>query len=303
MDPARAVTSAVRMRAVLVGAVAALLLRPSVVSPAPLVPHANPADDTLARAERYVSHFEAAFSSVLWHEDYTQEDHVPQKFVSSGTQFMRVAQKRRIQSDMLLLWIPREENWIAVRDFVTVDGAPAGQDARRLGAALARPDASVEDLRTLAAENGRFNIGRILRTFNEPTLTLLFLSERNHDRFAFKRGPVEDAGDRAAVVYHYDERSRPTLIRDDGHDVPARGDVRIDPDTGQVLETVLELNDRHSRVSGRITVRYGPHEMFDVLVPLEMREMYEADGGEEVTTVAMYSDFRRFETAARIIRR
>jgi hypothetical protein len=38
-------------------------------------------------------------------------------------------------------------------------------------------------------------------------------------------------------------------------------------------------------------------------VPLEMREIYEADGGEEVTTVAMYSDFRRFETAARIIRR
>ncbi len=50
-----------------------------------------------------------------------------------------------------------------------------------------------------------------------------------------------------------------------------------------------------------MTVRYGTHPNFDVLVPLEMRETYTAASGEEVTAVATYSEFRRFETAGRIV--
>ena len=287
-----------RMRAFVLGAVAALTLPPAAVRTF----HVSSADEILDRAQRYVSRFEQTFSSVLWHEQYTQEDHVPQKFAASGTQFLRLAEKRRIESDMLLLWIPREENWIAVRDFISVDGTAVDRTARRLDTALARPDVSLDDLRSLAAENGRFNIGGILRTFNEPTLTLLFLGEANIDRFTFRQRSNERIGDRATVVYEFSEHVRPTLVRDDGHDVPARGRLWIDPDTGEVLQTSLELSDRHSRVTGEISVRYGPQSTFDVLVPLEMREVYKADGGEQVTTVATYSNFRRFETAARIIR-
>ena len=50
-----------------------------------------------------------------------------------------------------------------------------------------------------------------------------------------------------------------------------------------------------------MTVRYAAHTEFDVLVPVEMRETYLSTTGEEITTVAMYSNFRRFETAGRII--
>jgi hypothetical protein len=162
---------------------------------------------------------------------------------------------------------------------------------------------SLEDLRQLAAENGRFNIGGILRTFNEPTLTLLFLADRTRERFSFKRGADERIGDASTALYQFTERDRPTLIRDDSHDVPARGKLWIDPLTGQILQTFLELNDRHSRVMGEMTVRYGPHLGFDVLVPLEMRETYKAETGEQVLAVATYTSFRKFETAARIIHR
>ncbi len=290
-----------RMCAVLIGAVAALALCRGVVSHASISRQSDSRDDILDKARQYVARFEQTFSSVLWHEHYSQEDHVPRKFAASGAQFMQVAATRRIESDMLLLWIPREENWIAVRDVATVDGEPRAQAERRLHATLARPDASLDDLRGLAAENGKFNIGGILRTFNEPTLTLLFLGESDRGRFAFKRGSLTRIDDRPAVVYDYRERDRPTIVRDEGHDVPARGSFWIDPDTGQVLQTQLELNDRHSRITGIMTVRYGSHESFEVLVPIEMREIYKADTGEQVMTVATYTNFRKFETAARII--
>jgi len=287
-----------RMCAVFLGAVVASALCQSAV---PLNAGLQQSGDPMTMAERYVSQFEQTFSSVMWHEEYAQEDHVPRRFISSGTQFMELAGKRTIESDMLLLWIPREQNWISVRDVLAVDGKPRGKE-RGLNATLQRADVSLDDLRQLAAENGRFNIGGILRTFNEPTLTLLFLSEGNHERFSFKRGADERIGDVAAAVYRFNERERPTIIRDESHDVPAQGKLWIEPQTGQILQTFLELNDRHSRVSGQMTVRYGRHDAFDVLVPLEMRETYKSElNGEQVMTVATYSNFRKFETAARII--
>ncbi len=40
---------------------------------------------------------------------------------------------------------------------------------------------------------------------------------------------------------------------------------------------------------------------FDVLVPESMRESYASKTGETVTAEAIYSNFRRFETAGRLV--
>ncbi len=83
--------------------------------------------------------------------------------------------------------------------------------------------------------------------------------------------------------------------------MPARGTLWIEPTTGRVSQTSLELADSAGGLRGRMTVRYGPHPKFNVLVPLEMRERYTSVSGEEVSAVAFYSDFRRFETAGRLV--
>ena len=74
----------------------------------------------------------------------------------------------------------------------------------------------------------------------------------------------------------------------------------IDATTGRILQTSLELTDPDRRLQGRMTVQYGSNPKFDVLVPVEMRERYASASGEEVTTVATYSDFRRFEATVRL---
>lgn len=282
---------------------------PAVRAPASAAPRSDddaPAkpgvlDASLRRAADYVARFETTFSSVIWRERSEQEDRVPRKFGASGTTFSTVAAQRELESELFLVWLPRDANWITVRDVVAIDGKPRPASDRHLQTLLSGQAVSVGQLKRLAAENGRFNVGTIVHTFNEPTLALLFLDEHYRDRFTFARNGEQVLGTQRAARYDFAEIGRPTVIQNRNADVPTRGTLWIDEATGRVLQTALELSETSTRLQGRMTVRYGPHPRFDVLVPVEMREWYTSPAGEEVTTVATYSDFRRFETGARIV--
>jgi lambda repressor-like predicted transcriptional regulator len=63
-------------------------------------------DEPLRRAADYVARFEETFSAVIWRERYHQEDRVPRKFNSSGTSFSTIAAQRKLDSDLLLVWLP-----------------------------------------------------------------------------------------------------------------------------------------------------------------------------------------------------
>jgi hypothetical protein len=261
----------------------------------------DPADDVLRRAAGYVALFERTFAAAIWREHYRQEDRIPRRFSASGATFSTVVARRQLDSELLFVWLPQARSWITVRDVMAIDGKPRPAGDRRLQTLLGGPSVSVDQLSALATENGRFNIGRIVRTFNEPTLALLFLDEHYRHRFTFVSGGPQTTDGRRAATFEFVERASPTVIRDQDRDVPVRGTLWIDATTGRVLHTSLELSDPSGRLRGRMTVRYGPHPNFDVLVPLEMRETYTSSSGEEVNAVATYSEFRRFETAGRLI--
>ena len=144
-------------------------------------------DATLRLAASYVARFEETFAAVIWREHYTQEDRAQRRFPASGTRFSQLMGRRELDSELLLVWLPREASWIAVRDVMAVDGVPRPAGERRVQVALQSSDLSVDTLKMLATENGRFNIGQVIRTFNEPTLALLFLDAHYRHRFSFRR--------------------------------------------------------------------------------------------------------------------
>jgi len=255
----------------------------------------------LSRAADYVARFERTFAAVIWHEHYVQEDHALVRFGSSGNRFSRLVGRRELQSDLLLLWLSRDTSWIAVREVLSVDGVPRPPATRGLRTVLDASSVSVDRLKELAAENGRFNIGGIVRTFNEPTLALLFLDEHYRHRFSFRRAGQDSRGGRVIVRYDFVERTRPTVIKDREQDVPAHGTVLVDDSSGDVLQTILELSNPQTGIRGTMTVNYEPHAKFDVLVPVDMKEDYSSLAGEHIAAVATYSDFRRFETSGRLI--
>jgi hypothetical protein len=258
-------------------------------------------DATLRRAAGYVGSFERTFAAVMWRERYQQEAHARRQFTSSGSRFQVLTGRRLLESELLLLWLPADATWLAVRDVIAVDGVVRADADRHVSRALGGAPILVSQLKQLALENGRYNIGTIVHTFNEPTFALLLLDDQHRRRFAFRRGKREAVKGHRAVTYEFVERARPTLIKDRDSDVPSRGTLWIDESSGQVLRTSLELEAKEKGLRGSMTVRYDAHADFDVLVPVEMRESYLSTSGEEVTTVATYSNFRRFQTAGRII--
>lgn len=258
------------------------------------------ADPVLRRATAYVDRFERTFTSVTWHERYEQELRLPRRFGSSGASTTAVSARRLLESELFFAWLPADATWISVRDVVVVDGRPRPDSERRLPSLATRPSVPLPELRDLARQNGRFNLGPILRTFNEPTLALLFLDARHVGGVRFTRAGRQSGAGRTVITYRFEERGRPTLIRTGERDLPARGTLAIDEATGAVWSSRIELSDPAGDLNGSMAVEYQAHVVFEVLVPREMRESY-ASSSERVDASAVYSDFRRFQTSGRLI--
>ncbi len=205
--------------------------------------------------------------------------------------------RRTTRADMLLVEDRTDGGWMPFRDVLEVDGValPDREDRlRRLF--LEHPTSAVQQAQTIAEESARFNIGSIGRTFNVPTLPLLFLKRVNAARFTFKDAGEQSLGGVPARVVKYSERSRPTFIRNSrGANVPVSGSFWIDPQSGCVMATRMDVSD--APVQANALVTYAPDATVALWVPAEMREQYrrDTDDGDFVNTRASYSKVRRFQ--------
>jgi hypothetical protein len=186
-----------------------------------------------------------------------------------------------------------------------VDGRPVRDRAERVSNLFLSTSANrAGQLRRVAEESARYNLGRLRRTLNIPTLPLYFLHPRHHARYAFAPGGQEAVAGRPAAILEFEERTRPTLVGTSaGEDVPLAGRVWIDRATGEVLQTETRYQPGDRR-AGLIT-RYRAEPSFEVLVPDFMWEWY--DGGMMrfgssagvtlIECLARYSNYRRFTVA------
>lgn len=248
-------------------------------------------NEVLRRLDTYLQTYEAVLASVVAEERYVQELEP-----RSGPRVARV-----LRSDYALARAPGGQAWTGFRDTYEVDGRPVRDREDRLVALLAvgSPTSSKQALR-ISRENARFNLGEdvVSRTINVPTVALDLIHPRHRSRFTVtKRGEEVVDGTRAWVLA-YDERSRLTLLRTpDGRDRSSRGAVWVDPETGAVLRSDLSWD---GSPPGFIVVHYRHEPNIDALVPETMLEEYRGLKGT-VTGTATYTNYRRFQTAARLV--
>jgi hypothetical protein len=83
-----------------------------------------------------------------------------------------------------------------------VDDEPVENEPGRLDRIFKSEQAApLEQLRAIANESARYNLGALQRNFNIPTLVLQFLLPSYQPRFRFdRRGEEEAAGERVWVV-------------------------------------------------------------------------------------------------------
>ena len=262
-------------------------------------------------AARYVTDYQEQLTAVVADEAYTQE-------VRAQVPEQRGAPRSRsIRSEMFFMFAPFEHQWMAIRDVAEVDGV----------AVVDRPDLRAW-LQTLPAThvaasfkrtNSRYNIGRVTRNFNEPTLALVVLDQDHRDRFKFERKSMARNADGTLATIEFVEKSSPTLIRDlRFRSVYSKGSFIVEAGTGRVRRAVLKVQIDALKVE--LTTDYAPDTKLEIWVPSVFRERYEqgeesrrTDNRRDLSTLpdqrreyehvlceARYSNYRRFEVSSRI---
>jgi hypothetical protein len=252
----------------------------AVVWPSYAASQTNRADDLLSRTARYVGEFVAQFSNVVAEETIVQETTRPRR-------------TRTIRSDYLLVRYPGDAEWHSFRDVAEVDGQPVRDQQERLTKLFLEPSRDAlrraADLQRAGARYNLLDIGSL----NNPLLTLAFLQDSYRARFRFTIAGLDRKLGPAVRQIQFQEWKIPTVLRGNSNrDILSRGLVWVEEDTGRVVKTELRLGSQSAPTS--IITLYKFDENLGINVPVEMRDWY-PDGNGEITGVASYGRFRRFQ--------
>ena len=290
---------------------------------APQAPPSPPAlDEVLARAGTWVATFEKNFSTVVAEERYVQlikpwfgvpksPDDEPELAWSDDPKHMlpnrpnAPIERRQLRSDVLLVQAPGER-WTCYRDVFEVAGRPVRNREDRVKRLFLSQSADDRaQLKRIADEGARYNLGGLLRNFNVPTFPLLMAHPRHQPRSTFSRRPDDRIAGVTYWVVAFKESRTPTLIRTPkGVDVPVDGLLWIDASTGRVARARVDIDDRMINLRSVVQTDFRDDSQLGV-VPHVMWEWYRttvprgsgavAALDEYVECLAAYSNFRRFQ--------
>lgn len=245
----------------------------------------------MARAGAFVARYTDELPRLVATETLTQDVTGP---------IVRPLEQTHRQSVAEFGWVavPGEPEAIGVRDVIEVDGRPVGSERARLVDLLHGSEgARWSQARVLLEEGARYNLVPGSRNFNLPTVVMFFLHPDRRTRFSWTRQSLASA---PVWELEFRERSRQTVIRKgDGRPIVSRGRVWIEAATGAILRTDLELE--FDDVAYALTTRFEHVAALDLVLPTRLDERYTTPD-EIVTGAATYTNYRRFQTGARLIR-
>ncbi|MGE3277334.1 MAG: VWA domain-containing protein [Vicinamibacterales bacterium] len=251
-----------------------------------------PPQDILPHIRDYVAGYEEALAGIV------AEEHYVQRYSQRISPYPAPAQvsRRETRSEMGFAWFPDPGTWFGFRDVLDVDGQTVPDRQQRLEELFVdRRFPSAEQLERVAASSARFNLGPARRNFNVPTMALLVASPGNVARFAYDLRGYEMVDGRRLAIVGFRETGSPTIITRQGNDWPSRGLLWVEPASGRIWRTDLQLTARD--IEMRHTTWFAFDDRLDLMVPARMRELYDyPDRADDyVETVADYTNFRRFQ--------
>jgi len=207
--------------------------------------------------------------------------------------------QRTLHSEVLFRWLAEENLWLAIRNVRHIDGVRVSAESIPWEAAL-QGESAVERIREMQAAALKYDIGPVLRTTSDSTLVLRFLLPVNQPRFRFRDAGKDRIGNVTVERVAFVEQQRPSLVQADDRDAPASGTIWLRPDDGTVVRTRVDFRSpRNLKV--HLMVEFRQDTRLAAWVPDRMEERYETPSGQFVVAVTTYTDFRRFETAGRIV--
>ena len=279
-----------RSRIVPIAAFVLLAIRVAFAAAPPVDPQPDVSLKALvAAASRYVAKYQQDFAFLIADESYSQ----------TRTDAGGHVQDRLMKSEFFLTYLRADDEWVAVRDVMEVDGQPV-QTREDLRVLLAKGGEIRGLISQVIARNARYNIGEVTRNFNEPTLPLLLVGEKRVNEVKFSRRAVIRDGIATVVTLAFEERGRPTLVRGPEGSIPAEGEITIEAGTGVIRKTTFELDRAGVKVN--LTTDYALDKKLNLWLPSVFTERYDtrSPATEVVMCQATYANYRRFDVTARI---
>jgi hypothetical protein len=248
-------------------------------------------EEVLTKAATYVQTFVGRFANVVAEERYLQE--------TMSTSTTRAGARRELKSDFLLVQLPGSPMFMPFRDVFEVDGSLVRDREQRVAKLLLEQSpGALQRANQIAQESARYNLdsNNIKRTMNDPLFAIGFLQPENQIRFRYELDGRDRSSGTNIWIVKYREQSRPTFIKGAyDKDMPARGRYWIDASDGRVVKTELVLEDY--AISATLTTEFTLDDRFRIDVPVRMNERYRLTTGREVSGVATYGRFRRFDVS------
>jgi hypothetical protein len=250
-------------------------------------------ETVIARGSEYVSQYEAELGNLIGAEEYVQNS-----ILMDNSSPPRVARRiqRRTSSDFLIIQVGSE--WTALRKVNRVDGQRVKEEPPSFEDAFDdSPATNARRLQEMKDESIAYNLGEVRREINLPTFTLKVLRKSEVGRFMFERmGTARIEGIQTWRIRFREVSGRSLVSGANGESLYSHGTLWIEPETGRVLQTELEVENPYAqvRLTGRILVTYGAAKKANILVPVLMTERYESRYNT-IDCRADYSNFRPFE--------
>jgi hypothetical protein len=275
---------------------AGLVARPQIAGGDP-----TSAEAVVEAAARYLKQYQQELTAVLADERYRQQ------IINQAPRVDTMPRVRTLESEVFFMFVPGAD-WMAIRDVVTQNGR-ALKDRPNLQEALKTlPTAVVAS--TFKEYNSRFNIGRIIRNFNEPTLSLLLLDDRYRSNLTIERKKVSRDGSDVWVTLAVTEASdEDTLIHSLAQrPIRSRGEYEVEARTGRIRKA--QLTATFDSVVVELTTDFALDPRLDILVPTRFVEYYSSKPSnaavgdprssteqhiEEIRCDSTYTNYRRFE--------
>ena len=251
---------------------------------------ATPEVEAADRLRDYLDRYESQLGALVATERFEQ------KLTQRGYRRRRV-----LVSDVGFLRLPGDLEWVGHRSVRQVDRTPVRPSGPSLVEVLQK---SGEDLRVQARlishQSAPFNLGHA-RTVNVPTLPLDLLHRNRASSYAVTvEGKTRLLG-RDAVRLTFTEQGAGSIVAfDSGSFVRVEVRAWVDVNDGALLRADVRFDPpKPSTAQHRVRVDFGVDQSLGLLVPVRLQETFRANGTFEGR--ADYSDYRRFETSARVL--
>ena len=249
-------------------------------------------DAVLGQLDAYLERYETELSAVVADEELIQE--------TEGRIYRRMNQ--RLQSEIAFLRLPGGLEWMGFRRVRSINGKPlTGTKTLAELLAITSTDA-LRQASILVDESAKYNLGNP-RTINMPNLPLELLSRKYRHRYAVtQRGPSRMHGHATDEVELVEIGDSP-IVYNEGRQLKTRVRAWIDVESGALWRAEIELKvPGDNRNPTWLRVDFALDKALQIMVPVTMRERFNAiaDTG---TSLATYTNFRRFQTSARIVPR